>query len=222
MRCGKGHQHQTVADVRNCYAQRDDGHYFRAQNPEDARYAQRQQKPPRTAWPEASMEEEDRYYAEIQRRERAESERVAAFKMARDEQSMRSTAKAPATDLRRPGNCDIPEGYYATLSLAGANDLDFWKVQRPEDGRWKGWTFVRRVLGGHEDLFIKGAPRKKVKSERAVQVTQVAALAAILEYGIEDSANLFADELTYCKRCGIHLTDELSRSRRIGPVCFGK
>ncbi len=199
MKCGKGHQHQTVADVRNCYAQRNDGHYFRGQNPEDARYT-----------------------AEIQRRDREETERVAAFKMARDEQSMRSTAKAPGTDLRRPGNCDIPEGYYATLSLTGANDLDFWKVQRPEDGRWKGWTFVRRVLGGHSDLFIRGAPRKKVRSERAVQVTQVAALSAILEYGVEESANLFADELTYCKRCGTHLTDELSRSRRIGPVCFGK
>lgn len=118
---------------------------------------------------------------------------------------------------------DVPSGYYATPSLTGNNDLDFWKIERPTEGKWTGYTFVKRVIGGHDDTAIPRASRKKVKSEKVnSRVTQEAALAKITEFGTQKAHELFGTELKFCRRCGIHLTDETSRSLGIGPDCRSK
>jgi hypothetical protein len=116
---------------------------------------------------------------------------------------------------------DVPAGYYATPSITGNNDLDFWKVDRPTEGKWAGYTFVRRVIGGHSDQNLPRDSKKRVKTDnrRLARVTQVAALEAIVKFGIEKSHELFGTELKFCRECGIHLTDELSRELGIGPVC---
>ncbi len=114
---------------------------------------------------------------------------------------------------------EIPAAYYATPSLTGNNDLDFWKVEKPETGKWDGYVFVKRVIGGHDDANIPRGSKKKVKSQRIERVTQMAALQAIFDYGPDKAHELFGTELKYCRVCGIHLTDELSRELGIGPVC---
>jgi len=116
----------------------------------------------------------------------------------------------------------IPAGYYATPSLTGNNDLDFWRVEKPTEGHWAGYTFAKRVIGGRDDAVIPRDSKRRVKTQRTDKVTQAAAFAAILKYGIKKSNELFGKELKYCRECGIHLTDELSRSLGIGPVCRGK
>lgn len=118
---------------------------------------------------------------------------------------------------------DVPAGYYATPSLTGNNDLDFWHVDRPTEGKWAGYTFVKRVIGGRDDAMIPRNYKKRVKTERIRgRVDQLAALDAIRAYGVYESNMLFGSELKYCRKCGIHLTDDTSRELGIGPVCRGK
>jgi hypothetical protein len=100
----------------------------------------------------------------------------------------------------------IPQGYYATKSHTGNNDLDFWFVRVPEDGRWAGFRFVKRIVGGRGTQEIRSGE-------------QVAALQAILEFGVDAAGMLFAQELGRCRKCGRDLTDETSRSLGIGPTC---
>lgn len=106
---------------------------------------------------------------------------------------------------------DIAAGFYATPSATGNNDLDFWKVT---EGRKPGIRFVKRVIGGGEE--------KCPKLVEISQQQQLAALRAILREGIETAADKYADNQERCKKCGIHLTDDVSRAARMGPVCRGE
>lgn len=143
-------------------------------------------RPPRTLYPEASFEEE---YSHLENRH---GRPVAP-----------SQVKAAAE--RNP----VPAGYYATPSLTGNNDYDFWKVDRPEEGKWAGYVFVKRVIGGQ--------PNQNVRKHQKTN-----ALNAIKEYGIDEARFRFGQELGRCYRCGRHLTDETSRSLSIGPECRSK
>jgi Family of unknown function (DUF6011) len=105
---------------------------------------------------------------------------------------------------------DIAAGFYATPSRTGNNDLDFWKVT---EGRKPGVRFAKRVIGGGD-----------AKYPRLVEISQPeqrTALGAILRTGISKSADAYADNQERCKKCGIHLTDDMSRAARMGPVCRG-
>ena len=111
----------------------------------------------------------------------------------------RATAKPAATD--------VPEGFFAVPSRTGANDLDFWLVQKPGKGKWAGWTFVKRVLGGHgEPISVRGAEAD-------------AALAAISAAGPLAAAALFGQQIGCCSRCRLPLTDLVSRFTGYGPTC---
>jgi hypothetical protein len=101
---------------------------------------------------------------------------------------------------------DIPQGYYATDSLTGSNDLDFWKVDVVDKGTYRGSIFVKRVIGGRGNVHV---------NER----TRVAALTAIRNASPEKAAHVFGQELGRCNRCGRHLTDEESRAESRGPDC---
>lgn len=136
------------------------------------------------------------------------------------------TAKPVAPRQVREGGAaklDIPAGFYATPSITGNNDLDFWKVEKPTEGKWAGYTFVKRVIGGHDDTAIPRDSKKRVKTQNVRErATQNEALKRISEFGVQKSHELFGTELKFCRRCGIHLTDELSRSLGIGPDCRSK
>jgi hypothetical protein len=108
----------------------------------------------------------------------------------------------------------IPVGYYATPSRTGSNDIDFWKVEREEEGKWAGFTFAKRVLGGGTD----GQTRlTKVKMPE-----QRSALAAIARFGVEESRMLYATNMKRCTDCNRELTDDLSRARGKGDWCWNK
>lgn len=102
----------------------------------------------------------------------------------------------------------VPSGYYAIPSRTGNNDLDFFVVQEGKN-RWEGWTFVRRVVGGHPDLLVRRGEQEAV-------------LKAIEKAGILESSRLYGTEIGRCGRCNRHLTDEESRGRGFGPDCYGK
>ncbi len=113
-------------------------------------------------------------------------------------------ADHPHTDT--PSPVEIPEGHYATPSRTGSNDLDFWRVDRPTEGRWAGRVFVRRMIGGRGAERVRGAEQRQ-------------ALAAIAEAGIDKAARQYGVEIGRCYRCNRLLTDETSRSLGIGPDC---
>lgn len=102
----------------------------------------------------------------------------------------------------------VPAGYYATDSLTGTNDYDFWMVSKGT-GRWEGRTFIKRVIGGHPETPVRGAEQAK-------------ALQAIMETGLDEAAERYGREIGRCYRCNRHLTDETSRRLGIGPDCRNK
>ncbi len=124
-------------------------------------------------------------------------------------QAMASVSQAqPRIPLLREFT-DVPNGYYAVESRTGNNDLDFFWVDRPAEGKWEGHTFVKRVIGGH--------PAAKLESMQAR-----IALLAIRTAGPEAAGLRYAQEIGRCTSCNQHLTDEVSRAVGKGPTCREK
>lgn len=112
-----------------------------------------------------------------------------------------------AAPKAKASSVDVPEGRYAVRGIDGERgDILFVKVDRPTDGRWAGYTFVKQIVGGHPEYPIKGA--------RAAAV-----LARIAEAGVKESAMLYGQEIKRCARCHIKLTSEY-RKIGIGPECI--
>lgn len=105
---------------------------------------------------------------------------------------------------------DVPEGHYATKSRTGNNDLDFWAVSVGKEGtKWAGFRFVDRVVGGHEDITVRGAERKL-------------ALEAIVAAGVTEAGILYGQTIGACFKCNRHLTRKYSRNMGFGPDCADK
>jgi hypothetical protein len=217
MRCGNCKQnHETVEQVRACYGGAAVGERI-----------------PLTAAHDGEGGHRDGQYELIQRLlEERDMTLLPAYEDAKDILTKNEASALIShliNNVKRPvanvsnvsAKLDVPAGYYATPSLTGNNDLDFWHVQRPTEGKWTGYTFVKRVLGGHSDQDLPRDSKKRIKDDnrRLARATQTAALEAIVKFGIEKSNALFGTELKFCRICGIHLTDELSRELGIGPVC---
>jgi Family of unknown function (DUF6011) len=101
---------------------------------------------------------------------------------------------------------DISAGHYAVKSLTGNNDLDFFRVDRPESGRWDGYTFVKRIIGGHPESRVRGKWANL-------------ALLAIQQADPVKAAWLYGQELGRCSNCNRHLTQYASRRLSLGPDC---
>lgn len=98
---------------------------------------------------------------------------------------------------------NVPAGRYAIPGADG--QMRFYKVDRPEEGKWAGWVFVKVQAG--DDLWPV-----RDKAERARILSEIGkdARAASVAYGQEIGA---------CGICGRTLTDAESRANGIGPVC---
>jgi Family of unknown function (DUF6011) len=105
-----------------------------------------------------------------------------------------------------PRNTDFPEvpaGRYALLEEDGVTR--FYRVNRPEEGRWAGFTFLD--IQASDDLHpIKDRDRKR-------------AVLAAIQADPAGASKLYGVELGSCGVCGRTLTDETSRAYGIGPVC---
>lgn len=110
-------------------------------------------------------------------------------------QPKRQPGAAPAT---------VPAGGYAIEDPTGK--LRFYRVDRPESGQWKGYTFVAEQVGDR---------RRKVRDPQERRRT----LQAIAAAGLDAARIRYGVELVYC---GFHpgpLTDPDSRRRGYGPDC---
>lgn len=103
----------------------------------------------------------------------------------------------------------VPAGRYAIVTEAGAtNELAFYKVDRPDTGKWAGYVFVKMIVGDVE--------------QRMSRTAAAAVLAKIAEVGPETAMATYGHEIGECGMCGRMLTNDESRARGIGPVCAAK
>lgn len=107
-----------------------------------------------------------------------------------------------------PGTETVPAGCYAIDSTEGAvNKTVFYRVGRPDTGRWAGHVFVHRLEGGREIRV----PRYQLYG----------VLGRIAENSLEAS-KAYGREIGKCGVCGHRLTNDDSRAAGIGPVCAAK
>lgn len=102
-----------------------------------------------------------------------------------------------------PKQVDVPEGRYAVENADG--ELRFYKVDRPTEGRWRGYTFVN--VQASDDLH---PIRNRAERERILAAIGADVQGAMLRYG---------REIGKCGHCGRTLTNEESREYGIGPIC---
>ena len=98
----------------------------------------------------------------------------------------------------------VPEGRYA---VRAGDDIHFYKVDCPTEGRWAGYVFVK-LLASDEEIRIGKDRRDKVLAEIALDP--------------KAAAILYGHEIGRCGMCGRKLTNKASREAGIGPVCATK
>lgn len=121
---------------------------------------------------------------------------------------------------------DVPAGHYA-IGSTGANDLAFYRVDRPTSGEYAGRVYVKQVVGGKPDQNV---PFKQLAGILARIDGDTYDRPANPELGIDaglftgpdGAAKRYADEIGRCTRCNRRLTDKTSRSLAIGPECRNK
>jgi hypothetical protein len=101
---------------------------------------------------------------------------------------------------------DQAHAYYA-VELADGK-LHFFRIDKPQEGRWAGRTFLKEQASD-EFWPVKGLAR----TEEVLQAITADYRAAMTRYG---------QEIGRCGHCHRTLTDEESRARGIGPVCYAK
>ncbi len=105
----------------------------------------------------------------------------------------------PAADVVPAGRYAIPTGDTA------ANRLAFYRVDRPTEGRWAGFVFVKLIVSDDEQRLSRAAAATIL-----ARIAEIGAAAASAAYGTEIGA---------CGVCGRTLTNDASRAAGIGPIC---
>lgn len=106
----------------------------------------------------------------------------------------------------RGGLPSVAAGRYALTAEDGPTM--FYKVDRPSEGKFAGWTFVKWVReSGYESAL------KKPQAEQVLAKIAESPLDALVAYGRETGV---------CGACGRRLTDPESVAAGIGPVCAAK
>jgi hypothetical protein len=100
----------------------------------------------------------------------------------------------------------VPAGRYAVNNAEGI--LRFYSVDRPTEGRWRGYVFLS-VWASDEQHPIKNPETRN-------------AILAEIAKDPKAAAEKFGQELGKCGICARTLTDPESRRIGIGPVCREK
>lgn len=107
---------------------------------------------------------------------------------------------------------DIPSGYYAYAGNEGSDDIKFFRVTHKDGrGQYAGRHFVNVYACASDERHPV-----KVWSARKTILDKIRAL------GPAECMALYGQKIGSCGRCHRTLTDEVSRSRGIGPDCWGK
>lgn len=116
----------------------------------------------------------------------------------------RKAVPAPAPKVAT----EVPAGRYAVATEEGALNLTaFYRVDRPEEGKWAGYTFVKR-LSSDEEIRLGRDQAQSVLAKIAADV--------------EGASKLYGQEIGACGVCGRTLTNDESREVGVGPDCRKK
>jgi hypothetical protein len=136
------------------------------------------------------------------------------FNMEKDKVSAQITAlkllpkNANRATSRKQYN--LPAGRYAILH-SERGDWWFFEVSKPTQGRWDGYTFIKRLIGAPGDY-------KKLDMSPAERAGWLDAIErdpkhAMIDYGLQSGV---------CGRCSSPLSDPTSLARGMGPDCAKK
>lgn len=116
---------------------------------------------------------------------------------------------APKAEATAASADEVPAGRYAVETEDGAtNGLAFYKVDRPTEGRWAGYVFVKLMVSDDEQRLSRAAG--------------AAVLAKIAAAGAAEASARYGHEIGECGVCGRTLTNDESRAAGIGPICASK
>lgn len=104
---------------------------------------------------------------------------------------------------------NVPEGRYA---FETADGWQFWQVDKPTEGKWSGYTFVKMLIGSPGDYRqqkVTGAVAKRVIKS----IEEITPRQASINFGIKSET---------CGICHSPLTNPESIKYGIGPKCRGK
>jgi hypothetical protein len=104
----------------------------------------------------------------------------------------------------------MPAGRYA-LRHRVTGEWWFFQIDRPTDGRWKGYVFIKRLIGSPGDY--QKVDMKPVDRKLWLDLIEVEQQQALADYG---------KQTVTCGICHSALTVKASRERGIGPKCFAK
>lgn len=118
----------------------------------------------------------------------------------------------PTTQVSAPVSAparlpDVREGRYALRENGG---IRFYRIDKPTEGRWTGYTFVNAIIGGRDDRDHRTAIRDREERARVMNAIAADPKAALTLYG---------QTIGECGHCGRTLTDAASIAKGIGPVC---
>ena len=97
---------------------------------------------------------------------------------------------------------EVPAGRYA---LKVDDTWKFYKVDKPTEGRWAGYTFVSIFASDEKHPVRSRQAREGILSQIAEDPQR-----AMLDYG---------KQIGSCGHCGRTLTNPESIERGIGPIC---
>lgn len=106
----------------------------------------------------------------------------------------------------RGGFPSVAAGRYAITGDDG--ELRLYRVDRPESGRFAGYTFVKWIRDGGYESRLSPVQAKAVLAKMAANP-----LDALVAYGRQTGI---------CGKCGRTLTDPESVNAGIGPICAAK
>ncbi len=207
-KCGNCHQsHATVADIKACYAGvavQDDGSkepYWPASD-KQVRYALGLQE-------ERNLPEDYKVKSDADFHAMERDEVSAVINLLKT-----FTRKDGAATERKQWT--MPEGRYALrIARGGPQENDhvwcFYQVDKPTEGRWTGYTFIKRLIGSpgtYRKENMAPAERNKV-----LDLIENDPNKAMTDYGLQSGV---------CGKCGSPLTNPESLARGIGPICLGK
>lgn len=123
----------------------------------------------------------------------------------------------PPAEVPIPAEAFQPPSVFAAMSLVPSSKyaledeqgkVTFYEVKRPTSGKWKGWTFVDRLVGApgaFTRYSVKGA--------------QKALALAMIGEDPKAAARKFSMTFTVCACCGSPLSDPESLATGFGPIC---
>lgn len=161
---------------------------------------------------------ERQYHVDMQASERAEDEAVAAHKAQRDGATARRMINGQMVEIpmaARPAVAhkaqrdELPNLPHAHYAVEHEGVLKFYRVDKPQEGRWTGYTFVK-VQASDEYYPIKAAARR----------TEIIDL--ILAAGPQAAMERYGREIGRCGHCHRTLTNPESLARGIGPICASR